>query len=135
MTLVSVLGVAISSMAMYIVFSAFSGLKEFNLSLQKEVTSDVKITPKEGKYFFLSPDEMERLENMKNVRYISGSIQEKAFFSFKEEELVAYIKGIDERYSKVVPIEKHTYKGSIKTEGKYVSVGSGGCGGTRYICR
>ncbi len=124
MTIVSIMGIAISSMAMCIVFSAFSGLKEFNLSLQKDITSDIKITPKKGKYFSLSLKQIEQLNNIKNVKHISKSIQEKAFFSFKEKEIVAYIKGIDKKYHKVIPIHNHIYKGKLITQGKYASIGS-----------
>jgi len=52
-TLIATLGVIVSTIALFVVLSVFSGLKDFSLSFIRTSDPDLKITSARGKSFFL----------------------------------------------------------------------------------
>jgi lipoprotein-releasing system permease protein len=94
-----------SSCILFIVLSAFDGLKTFGLSFTNKFDSDYVVSPKEGKYFIIDSVKFSKLKKIKNVKNIAPEIEEKVFLSFKEKNQVAYLKGVEKSYTNVIPID------------------------------
>jgi len=98
MTYLAVVGVVVSSAAMFIVLSGFSGLKNYSLEFISTVSPDLKISPINAKYFDFS-DEMESFLEKKNLAY-SLSFQDKALLSVNNNSQIVTFTGVSKSFPK-----------------------------------
>lgn len=123
---ISSLGIIAGAMAMFVVLSVFSGLKEFSLSFVNDFDPDLKVTGKTGKSFYATPDQLDKISKTEGVEYYSSIIEERALFTFNEKDHLAYIKGIDTNYIYVSDIQKTIFQGQwIEEETHQAVIGSG----------
>jgi len=97
-------------MALFIVLSVFSGLKDFSLDFIRVSDPDLKISTAQGKSFFFN-DSIVSILNDKNIKYYSKVVEERAFFSYNEKSHIASIKGVDDNYLSVNNIDTALYVG------------------------
>jgi len=97
--------IVISSASLFIVLSAFDGLKTFGLSFSNKFDADYELSPVNGKYLNISHEIIEEINNLEEIIEIAPQIEEKVFLSFKEKNQVAILKGVDSSYNKVIPIK------------------------------
>jgi lipoprotein-releasing system permease protein len=94
----SMLGIGIGTMALVIVMAVFNGLEDLNRLIFKSFDPDIKILVKEGKNFELSQDQWQRLKQVSGVKAMSGVIEENALLRYRNTQMVAKIKGIEESF-------------------------------------
>ena len=125
-TLIASLGIIVSAMALFVVMSVFSGLKEFSLSFSNSTDPDIKIEASKGKSFILSDEQNNQLKKSTNFSTFSKVVEERVFFLYDEKEQVAYIKGVDSLYSDVTTFNEQLYAGSwIEPETNQAIIGAG----------
>lgn len=125
-TLIASLGIIVSAMALFVVMSVFSGLKEFSLSFSNSTDPDIKIEASKGKSFILSDEQNNQLKKSTNFSAFSKIVEERVFFLYDEKEQVAYIKGVDSLYSDVTTFNEQLYAGSwIEPETNQAIIGAG----------
>ncbi|WP_177763065.1 ABC transporter permease [Flavobacterium sp. I3-2] len=110
-TKISTFGIIVSAMALFVVLSVFSGLKTFNLSFTNEIDPDITIEPIHGKSISLTENEIQKINNLKEILAYSCVVEERVVFNFGEKQLVANIKGIDSLYNNVTKISNHVIYG------------------------
>ena len=98
-------------MALFIVLSVFSGLKDFSLSFSNDFDPDLKIYNSTGKFFQTTPEQLLEVSKINAVVAASRIIEERVLFLFDGKEQVTYIKGVDSLFSKVNPVQKNIYQG------------------------
>ncbi len=125
-TFIATLGVIVSSIALFVVLSVFSGLKNFSLSFIRTMDPDLKITSVEGKSFFYNDSIKKALVKDKIASY-TKVIEERVFLNYGEKSHVASIKGVDTNYLYVNRLDTAVYFGNwLNYSAKYtVVVGSG----------
>lgn len=104
-------GIVIGAMALFVVLSVFSGLKDFSLSFTNDFDPDLKVTSTKGKSLFISPDQEKKLLQIEGVASKSKIIEERVLFLFDGKEEVATLKGVDSIYGQVNDIEKTLFNG------------------------
>lgn len=109
---VTFLVIVIGAAALFIVLSAFAGLKEFSLSFTNSFDPDLKATAAQGKYFKLTPSRRDSLNSIEGLAHYSLEIEERIFLTHKNRNHVAYIKAVDSNYLRVTPMEDLMYFGS-----------------------
>jgi len=102
---VTFLVIVIGSAALFIVLSAFAGLKTFSLSFSNTFDPDLKALPASGKFFSISPGEEAALREIPGLAEYSKELEERAYLTFREKSTIAYIKGIDTRYRTVTGVD------------------------------
>lgn len=110
-TIIAAVGVVIGAMALFIVLSGFSGLKDFSLQFTNVFDSDLKILPASGKTIHFSEAKKSQLKNIEGIASFSEIIEERVFLHYKGKNHVAYIKGVDSLYGKVTHIDSIMYFG------------------------
>ena len=110
-TIIAALGVVVSAMALFIVLSVFSGLKNFSLDFIRISDPDLKISMVKGKSFFFTDSINAILMADERIIHYSKVLEEKAFFNYKEKQHIAYIKGVDRSYLLVNNIDTAIYIG------------------------
>jgi len=125
-TTIATLGVIVSTIALFVVLSVFSGLKSFSLSFIKTADPDLKITSVQGKSFAFNDSIQKKLVLDKITAY-TKVIEERAFFNYKDKSHIAMIKGVDTNYLYVNKMDTAVYFGDwINYDEKYTTVvGSG----------
>lgn len=106
-TKISTVGILVSSMALFVVLSVFSGLKTLNLSYTNEIDPDLVVEPIDGKSIFLNREQEVALSKLQEIEAYSFIVEERVVFNFGEKQLVANIKGVDSVYHKVTSIDKN----------------------------
>jgi lipoprotein-releasing system permease protein len=119
-------GIIVGAMALFVVLSVFSGLKDFSLSFSNNFDPDLKITATKGKFFFISEEQQNKLLKIDGVLTQSKIIEERVLFMFDGKQEVASIKGVDSLYSKVNEVKKTLFNGQWLNPDTYqVVVGYG----------
>ncbi|WP_298221430.1 FtsX-like permease family protein [Flavobacterium sp.] len=104
-------GIIVGAMALFVVLSVFSGLKDFSLSFSNDFDPDLKMSGTSGKSFHISPAQEAQIKNINGIVASSKIIEERVLFLFDGKEQVTYIKGVDSLFSKVNPVKKNIYQG------------------------
>jgi len=102
---IAVSAVVVGAMALFIVLSGFAGLRDFSLEFTNVFDSDLKIIPASGKTITLSEASMAKLNNVEGVDVFSRTIEERVSLQYKGKNHIAFIKGVDEDYEKVTPVD------------------------------
>jgi lipoprotein-releasing system permease protein len=122
------LGIVAGSMALFVVLSVFSGLKEFSLSFSTAFDPDIKVENTEGKSFSINPQQERKLSEIKGIVAYSKIIEERVLFRFDGKEMVTHIKGVDSSFGQVIPLQKLLYQGNwMMPQTNEVVVGYGIC--------
>ncbi|QCX40490.1 ABC transporter permease [Aureibaculum algae] len=109
-TIIAATGVVVGTMALFIVLSVFSGLKDFSLDFIRVSDPDLKISASVGKSFLFN-DSIAGVVNDKKIKSYSKVVEERAFFSYNEKSHIASIKGVDDKYLSVNNIDTAIYVG------------------------
>jgi lipoprotein-releasing system permease protein len=122
------LGIIVGAMALFVVLSVFTGLKDFSLSFSNDFDPDIKISSSGGKSFQATPQQFSKISELNGVFKASRIIEERVLFLFDGKEQVTFIKGVDSLFSKVNPVKKNIYQGEwFETNTNQVVVGYGIC--------
>ncbi|WP_324024798.1 FtsX-like permease family protein [Maribacter sp. BPC-D8] len=108
---ITFLVIVIGSAALFIVLSAFAGLKTFSLSFTESFDPDLKASPVTGKIFTLSPEQEQRLHSVDGLAFYSKELEEKVSLEHRGKNHIAYIKGVDSNYTKVTGVDSTLYIG------------------------
>lgn len=125
-TSIATIGVIVSTIALFVVLSVFSGLKTFSLSFIQTSDPDLKISSVRGKSFLFN-DPLQKSIASDKIKAYTKVIEERAFFNYKDKSHIAVIKGVDSNYLKVNRMDTAIYFGEWINHGaKYATVvGSG----------
>lgn len=111
-TLIATVGVIVGTLALFIVLSGFSGLREFSVGFLNVSDPDIKITLEKGKSFLFKNEIEEAINNQKGIISYSKVIEERAFFDFNNKTHIAYVKGVDTNYTQVNSIDTTVFIGT-----------------------
>lgn len=108
---IAIIAVILGAMSLFIVLSGFSGLKEFALEFTNVFDSDLRVGPAAGKTLKISPDKYAELLQLEGIQSVSKVVEERVFIQYRGKNHIAYIKGVDENYEKVMPIDSLLFIG------------------------
>lgn len=123
---ISSVGIIVGSMALFVVLSVFSGLRDFSLSFSNDFDPDLKVGAKRGKSFTVSRGQDKQLRQIPGIETHSKIIEERVLFVFDGKEQVAYLKGVDSLFPKVNDITRIIYQGDwLEHNTSQVVIGNG----------
>ncbi len=125
-TAVSIFLIVIVTAVLVVVLSGFSGIKEFNLSITSVIDPDLKILPQQGKTFVFDANQEAALKKIDGIDQYTLVIEERAYLEFKGKTHLAFMKGVDERYTRVNPVDTTVQWGQWPEVGEPAfAIGSG----------
>ncbi|MGL2962534.1 ABC transporter permease [Flavobacterium sp. RSB2_4_14] len=101
------MGIIVGAMALFVVLSVFSGLRDFSLSFSNDFDPDLKINPTTGKSFQVTLAQENQLNKIEGIASYSKVVEERVLFFFDGKEQVTYLKGVDANYTKTNLIAKN----------------------------
>lgn len=121
-TIIAAIGIVVGAMALFIVLSGFSGLKDFSLQFTNVFDSDMLVAPESGKTITFSEASEVKLKTLDGVEAYSKVIEERVFIQFEGKNQIANIKGVDANYANVIVIDSIMYVGRWFEEGRQEAV-------------
>lgn len=106
-------GIAIGTMALIIVLSAFNGISDLVKSLYNSFGADIQITAVKGKTFLPTDSRFESIRHLQGVKYFNETMQDKALLKYGDQQVLAYIKGVSAGFKPM------THFDTLIREGKY----------------
>lgn len=119
-------GIIVGAMALFVVLSVFSGLRDFSLSFSNDFDPDLKVNPITGKTFTLSANQEKQLKSMEGIASYSKVVEERVLFFFDGKEQVTYLKGVDTNFTKTNVVDQNLITGQwLKANTYQVVIGNG----------
>ncbi|AFL83414.1 ABC-type transport system, involved in lipoprotein release, permease component [Belliella baltica DSM 15883] len=97
---ISMIGVAVGTMALVIVLSVFNGLEDLIRSLYASFDAELKIESVKGKSFEVTDDWLQQIRDTEGVEILTEVIEDNALFKYKDYQHLARLKGVSENYLK-----------------------------------
>ena len=108
---VSLLAVVVPVAAMVILLSVFNGFESIVRDLYKVVDADIEISA-QGCIDSTDASLRERVEGTEGVEAFSFVVERQALLSYRDNRVAVRLRGVDENYNRVVPIEEYTSIGN-----------------------
>ncbi|MDH6354948.1 lipoprotein-releasing system permease protein [Dysgonomonas sp. PH5-45] len=123
-SLISVCGIAVATMAMVCALSVFNGFKDLNMNSFSSIDPDLRITAVKGKVFDPNTKNIQAIRNIPEVTAVCQSIEENALVRFEDRQVLATVKGIDSSFIKTINPQKLLLEGkfSVKEGDTFYSV-------------
>lgn len=108
---IAAVGIVVGAMALFVVLSVFSGLREFSLSFSNDFDPDIKGTAVAGKFFTLTSQQEQKLNQIPGIASYSKVLEERVLFFFDGKEQVTYLKGVDSKFTQTNVVEQNVVNG------------------------
>ncbi len=116
LSILSMLGVGVGTMALVVVLSVFNGMVELNRTLFRSVEADLTIKPKQGKRFMASPSLLAQLQRTAGVDLVTPVIQDNALARYNGAQTVVTVKGVDNNYLKRSQLDSALVDGRFRLQ-------------------
>lgn len=127
-SLVSVCGIAVATMAMVTALSVFNGFGSLVETTFSAFDPELKITAVKGKVFNYHTDEFKKALENPEIELISESLEDNVLFRFNNRQVPVLLKGVSEDFKYLTSMDKLIIDGSFKLREDvvdYATVGSG----------
>ncbi|WP_316929192.1 ABC transporter permease [Nitritalea halalkaliphila] len=95
---ISMIGVAVGTMALVIVLSVFNGLEQLVRGLYASFDADLKVELLRGKSFIPDPEILETLRTHADIQLLTEVIEDNALFKYGDAQHLARLKGVSGDY-------------------------------------
>lgn len=120
-SLISIVGVFVSSCAMVIVLSGFNGLENLVEKIYNQHEADLTISPIKGKTFYDSDSIIQKLTTIEQIGFTSKIIEEVTMIKHGEKWTTAIMKGAERSYSKITNLDSSIIDGNGDFYSTFVS--------------
>ena len=127
-SLVSVCGIAVATMAMVTALSVFNGFGSLVETTFSAFDPELKITAVKGKVFDYHTAEFEEALKNSDIDFISESLEDNVLFRFGERQVPVLLKGVSEDFKYMTQMDKLIIDGAFRLREDvvdYATVGSG----------
>ena len=112
MNIIAVIVISFSTASLFIVLSAFSGLKTFGLSFTNKFDPDFRIKSKNEKKIVISNEQLSKINLIPGVVESSPVVENKVVLTFKGKTVMAVLRGVGQQYSKIVQMDSLLISGN-----------------------
>ena len=98
LSVLSMLGVGVGTMALVVVLSVFNGMEELNRQLFRSVDADLTLSPVQGKRQVMQPALFTKLRQLPGVQVITAVATDNALARYADGQTVVRIKGVDSTF-------------------------------------
>ena len=127
-SIISMLVVAIGTMALVIVLSVFNGMEDLLRGLYGSVDSNLVVKPAHGKSFDYTNDIHQAIAEFSEVTFITDVLEDNALIKYNNAQRVATVKGISENFIEEGRLDNYLAFGNLKLKEdgvNYAIVGRG----------
>lgn len=103
---ISVVGVAVASMALVVTLSVFNGFHDMVASFFTQLDPQLKITPAKGKTAASNDSTLMRIRHLDEVAVATDVLEDQALAVYGDRQQMVTIKGVDDNYDKLTHIRQ-----------------------------
>ena len=118
-TWVSMMGVAIGTMALIVVLSVMNGFESLVQNSFSAFDPSLKILPREGKAFSTQDSLIQKAKTLKTYNAWCEVIEQDGLVAFKDQQTPAIIKGVDYNYGTIINYETIMWDGTMEFDDVY----------------
>lgn len=116
LSLLSVIGVLLSTAALVVVLSVFNGFEEQILAAYNPVSPDVRITAKQGKRFIPDSTLLQKIKKLEGIGLVVPTITERGILQFEDRTAIATVLGLPDAATEIYDFDTLMYSGSFYTQ-------------------
>jgi lipoprotein-releasing system permease protein len=116
LSLITMLSMAIGSMAMIIVMSVFNGFETLAINLYESFEPQLTISPIKGKVVQVDEFLINKIKATEGVENVSLILESKAYLKYRDKETIAILKGVEPSYFKTNKISEFLIVGDTLLE-------------------
>lgn len=106
---ISVCGVALATLAMVCTLSVFNGFQDMVAGFFTAFDPQLKITVREGKVFLPDGPALQQVRSLPEVEVWTETLEENAMVQYKDRQVMAVIKGVDDNFEQLTSIDSLLY--------------------------
>lgn len=103
---ISVVGIAVASMALVVTLSVFNGFHDMVASFFTQLDPQLKITPAKGKTAASNDSTLMRIRQLDEVAVATDVLEDQALAVYGDRQQMVTIKGVDDNYDKLTHIRQ-----------------------------
>lgn len=108
---ISLVGIAVGTMALIIVLSVYNGIGNLTQSLFNVFDPELKIEACEGKTFHISQIPYNQIISLPQVKHSSLIVEENMWVTYKKNNKIATVRGVDSHYAAMTGIDSLMFVG------------------------
>ena len=127
-SIISVIGVMLTTAALIIVLSVFNGFEKLVISLFNSFNPELVIQPAHGKTFHLTTPLFNEIKNQESISYFCPIIEENGLIKYKDRQAIIKLKGVDSSFVKMSQMDTLMAQGHFILEEErqnYIVLGYG----------
>jgi lipoprotein-releasing system permease protein len=106
---ISVIGVAVGTMALVVTLSVFNGFHDMVASFFTSFDPQLKVIPVKGKTAPADDPILNEIRNFPQVKVATDVVEDQAYILFHEQQAIVHIKGVDDNYNQLTNIDAILY--------------------------
>lgn len=114
LSILSMLGVGVGTMALIVVLSVFNGMEELNRQIFRNFEADMTVLPNEGKRFTADAPLLNRLRQSPGVALVTPVAQDNALARYADGQAVIRLKGVDDNYVERTQLDSAIIDGKLR---------------------
>lgn len=111
---VSVFAIAIGTAALITILSVSNGFTEVVKGLYADFYADIRVTPKQGKFFIIHDSTTHKLQSIDGVKWVSKTVENRALLVNNGLQSVVQVKGVEATYSHINKVSNYLKRGSFE---------------------
>lgn len=108
---ISLIGIAVSTAALIIVLSVYNGIGQVTQTLFNSFDPELVVQPAQGKTLHLHDIDYDALCRIDGVATVSQIAEENAWMTYRHNEAIVSLRGVDSRYHLVTGLDTLLYEG------------------------
>lgn len=108
---ISLVGIAVSTTALIVVLSVYNGIGNLTQSLFNSFDAELLVQPAKGKTFHIADIPLQQLRQMPDIATVSQVVEENAWITYRHNQAIVSLRGVDSEYPKVTGIDTLLYEG------------------------
>lgn len=127
-SMVSVCGVVVATIALVCALSVFNGFSMLVSSMFSNFDPALKITPRQGKVFDPTDPAIQKVRELPGITSFCEVLQENALVRYRDRQRVAILKGVDDTFKELTQIDSILVDGDFLLHDEVVNYAIPGAG-------
>ena len=120
---ISLIGIAVSTAALIVVLGVYNGIGNLTQTLFNSFDPPLLVQPAEGKTFHTSDIDYSTLCSLDGVTAVSQIAEENAWVTYRHNEAIVSLRGVDSQYPKITGLDTLLYEGVYVLKSEYGGYG------------
>ena len=108
---ISLIGIAVSTMALIVVLSVYNGIGQLTQTLFNTFDPHLMVQPTKGKTFHTAQFDYNALSQLPGVQAVGCVVEENAWMTYRHNEAIVTLRGVDNQYARITGLDTLLHEG------------------------